>query len=73
MKVKILRKKDGSFEGSDGNQVSYFWYRFAYGENYQNRAEFGSVDGSHQEGDEPDLDLYREDKKGRLTWKEETH
>lgn len=74
MKVKIIKKKDGSFESSDGSGlVAYFWYT-ASRQGTQGapiRFQFGSSVGWHEEGAELDLDLYQgENSNGRLVWKE---
>jgi len=68
MKVKILEVKDGSFTGSEGDKVSYFYHkaiRVADDINF----EFGST-VEHAQG-EYDLNLVKYEKKsGKVAWKE---
>jgi len=56
MLLKIIKKKNGSFTGSDGDTVEYYWYK-AKRISDDMTLEFGSRDGKHDEDDEVDLNL----------------
>jgi hypothetical protein len=70
IKLRITRKKDGTFKGDEGEPIKYFWY------NAERLADnvaiqFGSKNSVYEKGDELTLDLVKtENSKGRLTWKE---
>lgn len=71
LKYKILKVRDGSFQGRDGDSISYFWVkaiRLADGVTL----EFGSKRGDEFEvDDEPELELQKsEDGRGGYRYKE---
>jgi len=54
--LKIKKIKDGSFEGTDGEKVKYFWVK---GETPEGLTiEFGTKDASHlEEGEVAEVEL----------------
>jgi len=69
-KVKILKRKDGSFTGDNGEQVEYYWYK---GIRLADEVtiEFGSRNGDHEEGSEVAIDLEKyESNSGKIKYKE---
>lgn len=67
MKLKIKDFKVSPFTGDEGERVEYFWYR-AVRESDGVTIRFGSMDGTHEAGDEVDLDIEkyeRTDKNGK--------
>lgn len=70
MKLKIKKRKDGSFQGSDGENVTYFWYDAVDLENNM-LIQFGSREGGHEEGAELELEVVRYERAdGRTGYKE---
>jgi len=70
MKIKILKRKDGSFQGSDGEHVNYFWYDAVRVED-QTLIQFGSREGGHEAGETKDLEVVRYERAdGRTGYKE---
>jgi len=70
MKLKIIKRKDGSFQGSDGEQVNYFWYD-GIRLSDDTLIQFGSREGGHAEGETMDLEVVRYEKKdGSIGYKE---
>ena len=69
-KIKILKVRDGSFDGRDGELVEYYWVkaeRLSDGVTF----EFGSKNSRYKIGDEPEPDLEKsEDGKGGYRYKE---
>jgi len=69
MKLKITRRKDGSFDGSDGERVPYFWYKAVRPDGVT--LEFGSKNDSYSEGDELELDIEKTERaNGKFGYKE---
>lgn len=69
-KYKILTRKNGSFQGSSGEQVEYWWYK-AVRLADDMTVEFGSRDGGHEEGQEVTLTLEKFERPGgRIGYKE---
>lgn len=68
---KVIRVKDGSFDGSDGERVPYFWIK---GETDAGLTiEFGTKDGERSAGDTlTDLQLEKSEgsKPGSFRYKE---
>jgi len=70
MKLKIIKRKDGSFEGSDGVPVNYFWYD-GIRISDDTLIQFGSREGGHVEGETMELEVVRyERKNGSFGYKE---
>lgn len=70
MIVKIVARKQSNFLGNDGEPVEYYWYTAVRGSD-QVKFQFGSRDGSHEEGTEVDLELEkREQNNGKVGWRE---
>lgn len=69
-KYRILRKKDGSFEGDTGETVAYFWYK-ALRLSDGMTIEFGSREGGHEPLEEMELNLEKFERPGnRVGYKE---
>ena len=49
MKIKIVKKTEKPFKGTDGDMIPYFWYTFLDSENVQKEA--GSALGDGEEGE----------------------
>lgn len=70
MKVKILKRKDGGFQGNDGENVIYYWYD-AVRISDDMLIQFGSREGGHEEGSEKDLNIVKYERKdGKTGYKE---
>jgi len=70
MQIKIIGKKDGSFQGDDGQKVEYYWYK-ALRESDGVTIEFGSRDGNHRMNETKDLDIEKTERAGgRFGYKE---
>lgn len=70
MTLKILKRKDGSFQGNDGEHVAYYWYK-AVRTSDETLIEFGSREGEHEEGTTKDLNVVRYERgDGKMAWKE---
>jgi len=70
LEVKILKKKDGTFQGRDGSQVKYYWYK-ALRSDTQVTINFGSRNGDYEEGDVLDILLEKYEKpNGEFAYKE---
>jgi hypothetical protein len=68
--LKILKRKDGSFQGDSGEPVSYFWYK-AERLSDGMTIEFGSREGGHEEGTEIETELEKFERPGgRIGYKE---
>jgi len=68
MKIRIIKVTDGSFKGSEGESIPYFYFQAVRLSDEVN-FEFGST-VEHSEG-EFDLNLVKYEKKnGRIAWKE---
>jgi hypothetical protein len=69
MKLKILKKTQKDFQGEDGQKREYFWY-VAEREN-GTAIRFGSVNGTYNVDDTPDLILEEyEQSNGKKGYKE---
>jgi len=68
MKVKILKAKEKSFAGDEGEEIKYFWYD-AVRLNDQTKFQFGSRKGGHEIGKEYELEIYKSEESGK--WKED--
>jgi len=69
-KLKILKVRNSSFQGREGDTVDYFWVkaeRFSDGVTL----EFGTKNPDHEAGEEKEIDLEKnEDGKGGYRYKE---
>lgn len=71
IRVLIIAKKERAFKGSNGEMIPYFWYTAERGSgDGKIRFQFGSKDGEHEEGQEYELDIYREEGMKGIVWKE---
>ena len=70
MKITILKRTEKSFEGNNGEDVQYAWYK-ARRHSDQVNFQFGSVDTSHEEGEDYDLNIEkREGQTGKISYHE---
>jgi len=70
MKVRIIKRKDGSFQGSDGENVGYYWYDAVRLEDNM-LIQFGSREGGHEEKTEKDLNVVKYERAdGKTGYKE---
>jgi len=69
LNLNITEKKAKPFAGNDGKEMDYFWYK---GEKKDGLTiSFGSIDGSHEIGDNVDVDLEKTEKSnGGFVYKE---
>jgi len=69
MKLKIKKVRDGKFKSSEGEMISYFWYKALRGEDGVT-IEFGSKN-EYEVDDEIDIELEKSERAGgRFGYKE---
>jgi len=70
MKILIKKRKVNAFKSEEGDMIEYFWYTAERKDQNGDpvRFQFGSKRGNLEEGEEYDLDLYKNEN-GK--WKEE--
>jgi len=69
MKIKIIKKRPGDFQGRDGETVEYYWYK-AIRSSDEVTIEFGSKDGGLKFDQEIDINIEKsEDPRGGFRYK----
>jgi len=70
MRLKILKRKLGNFQGDDGEHIDYYWYDAVRKEDDM-LIQFGSREGGHEPNTEHELNVVRYERKdGKMGYKE---